>query len=196
VIDGTDPGGISEAVGWKGGGGFRYYRLAPSLVQFDKWGNAVINKEFNPELLAEAVCKLMGFRYEPSTEEFWQHGHSTEQDFIYVTTQTLGREQLSYLSDVVGPERSLLVCCAAFRKGEAELPNLTVKKIPHTVLTRCEWGRDDYSLKIAEMPEPPASVDSATEEDLATKNTKGTKKASGKKKAVAETNTQAELTLE
>lgn len=29
VIDGQDPGGITEAVGWKGGGGFRYYRLAP-----------------------------------------------------------------------------------------------------------------------------------------------------------------------
>jgi adenine-specific DNA-methyltransferase len=29
VIDGRDPGGITEAVGWKGGGGFRYYGLAP-----------------------------------------------------------------------------------------------------------------------------------------------------------------------
>ncbi len=45
VIDGEDPGGITEAVGWKGGGGFRYYRLAPSLLEKDKWGNWVINKE-------------------------------------------------------------------------------------------------------------------------------------------------------
>ena len=29
VIDGEDPGGVSEATGWQGGGGFRYYRLAP-----------------------------------------------------------------------------------------------------------------------------------------------------------------------
>ncbi len=36
VIDGTDQGGISEAVKWKGGGGFRYYRLAPSLLEKDK----------------------------------------------------------------------------------------------------------------------------------------------------------------
>lgn len=42
VIDGTDQGGISEAVKWKAGGGFRYYRLAPSLLQQDKWGNWVI----------------------------------------------------------------------------------------------------------------------------------------------------------
>ncbi|MEW6298491.1 MAG: site-specific DNA-methyltransferase [Thermodesulfobacteriota bacterium] len=30
VIDGVDRGGISHTVGWKGGGGFRYFRLAPS----------------------------------------------------------------------------------------------------------------------------------------------------------------------
>ena len=36
VINGEDQGGISEAVKWKGGGGFRYYRLAPSLLEKDK----------------------------------------------------------------------------------------------------------------------------------------------------------------
>jgi adenine-specific DNA-methyltransferase len=61
VIDGQDPGGITEAVGWKGCGGFRYYRLAPSLLEKDKWGNWVINKSYNPAMLAEAVCKLEGF---------------------------------------------------------------------------------------------------------------------------------------
>ena len=89
VIDGTDPGGITEAVGWKGGGGFRYYRLAPSLLEKDKWGNWVISKEFNAAMLAEACCKLEGFQYAPSDTVYWQHGHSTERDFIYVTTQHL-----------------------------------------------------------------------------------------------------------
>src|SRR5262249_59708659 len=58
VIDGTDEGGVTEAVGWQGGGGFRYFRLAPSLLEKDKWGNWVINKEYKPEMLAEAVSKL------------------------------------------------------------------------------------------------------------------------------------------
>jgi adenine-specific DNA-methyltransferase len=66
VIDGEDPGGITEAAGWKGGGGFRYYKLAPSLLQKDKWDNWIINKEYNAEMLAEAVCKLEGFSYAPS----------------------------------------------------------------------------------------------------------------------------------
>ena len=103
VINGEDKGGISEAVGWKGGGGFRYYRLAPSLLQKDQFGNWVISMEYNPAMLAEAICKLEGFTYAPSDSVYWQHGHSTESDFIYVTTQTLTREQLQKLSDEVGP---------------------------------------------------------------------------------------------
>ncbi len=42
----------TKAVGWKGGGGFRYYRLAPSLLEKDKWGNWVINQEYNAAMLA------------------------------------------------------------------------------------------------------------------------------------------------
>ncbi len=153
VIDGTDPGGITEAVGWKGGGGFRYYRLAPSLLEKDKFGNWVVNKKYNAAQLSEAICKLEGFNFSPSESEYWRHGHSTEQDFIYVTTQTLGRDDLQRLSDEVGEGRSLLVMCGAFRaRNLEEFPNLTVKKIPKAVLSRCEWGRDDYSLEIRNLP--------------------------------------------
>lgn len=158
VIDGADLGGITDAVGWKGGGGFRYYRLAPSLLEKDKWGHWVISKEFNPTMLAEAACKLEGFTYAPSDTLYWQHGHSTERDFIYVTTQQLSADQLAQLSDEVGVERTLLVLCAAFRaskSGTERYPNLTVKKIPKQVLSRCEWGHDDYSLKVENLPKAP-----------------------------------------
>jgi adenine-specific DNA-methyltransferase len=156
VIDGKDPGGITEAVGWKGGGGFRYYRLAPSLLEKDQFGNWVISKKYDAVMLAEAICKLEGFVYRPSDTLYWQHGHSTEKDFIYVTTQTLSREQLQKLSDEVGDDRTLLVLCGAFRvKNLDEFPNLTVKKIPKAVLSRCEWSHDDYSLEIRNLPMKP-----------------------------------------
>jgi len=156
VIDGDDPGGITEAVNWKGGGGFRYSHLGPTLIVKDDWGNPVINKEFNPAMLAEAMCKLEGFDYDPSEDTWWMHGHSSEQDFIYVTTQTLTRAQLERLSEEVGEGRSLLVVCSAFRVRKLEdFPNLTVKKIPKAVLKKCEWGHDDYSLEIANLPEAP-----------------------------------------
>jgi adenine-specific DNA-methyltransferase len=155
VVDGQDPGGVTELTGWTGGGGFRYLRLAPSLLEKDHWGNWVISKEYNGAMLAEALCKLEGFTYAPSETVYWQHGRSTERDFIYVTTQTLSRDQLTALSEEVGDERTLLVYCMAFRGKSALSGNLTVKKIPNAVIHRCEWGRDDYSLQVAALPPAP-----------------------------------------
>ncbi|MFM6189086.1 site-specific DNA-methyltransferase [Planktothrix sp.] len=152
VINGEDEGGITKAVNWKGGGGFRYYHLAPSLLEKDQWGNWIINKTYNAEMLAEALCKIEGFTYAPSDTFYWQQGYSTERDFIYVTTQNLSPEQLSQLSDEVGQERSLLVLCTAFRGNVDQFPNLTVKKIPKQILSRCEWGHDDYSLNVENLP--------------------------------------------
>ena len=157
VIDGDDPGGISKAVNWRGGGGFRYFRLAPTLIVNDKWGNPIINPDYNPEMLAEALSKLEGFRYQPAQDIWWQHGRSSENDFIYVTTQNLSLVQLQALAEEVGPERSLLVCCSAWRGITAEeslkrFPNLTLKKIPKMILARCEWGHDDYSLNVKNLP--------------------------------------------
>ena len=157
VIDGEDGGGVTEGSGWEGGGGFRYYGLAPSLIVNDRWGNPVINPEYNAAQLAEALAKLEGFTYAPSEVQWWQHGHSSERDFIYVTTQNLSAEQLQALSDEVGSDQSLLVCCAAFHgvtaaKASERWPNLTLKKIPKMVLARCEWGHDDYSLNVANLP--------------------------------------------
>lgn len=170
VVDGEDKGGITEAVGWKGGGGFRYYRLAPSLLQRDQFRNWVINRKYNAAMLAEAICKLEGFAYAPSDVVYWQHGRSTEKDFIYITTQTLTREQIQKLSDEVGEGRSLLIMCAAFRvKNLDAFPNLTVKKIPKAVLARCEWGKDDYSLEIKSLPMKPAEEEPEAKESPSSK---------------------------
>lgn len=163
LIDGEDQGGISKAVGWKGGGGFRYYELAPSLLKKDKWGREVISKDYDAAMLAQALCKLEGFTYAPSDTDYWRHGHSSENDFIYVTTQTLSPQQLATLSDEVGDGRSLLVLCSAFFGNTDAFPNLTVRKIPNHIRTRCEWGHDDYSLSVANLPqaeEPPQPAQS------------------------------------
>lgn len=154
VVDGTDADGVTAAEGWKGGGGFRFFKLAPSLLEQDRYGNWVISKEYRPEMLAEAMCKHLGFTYAPSqhADEYWNHGFSTEKDFIYVTTQQLTHDACRKISEDVGPERSLLVCCKAFNADPDRFENLTLVKIPSAILTKCEWGRDDYSLNIANLP--------------------------------------------
>ncbi|GGJ52665.1 site-specific DNA-methyltransferase [Sphingopyxis bauzanensis] len=152
VIDGSDQGGISKAVDWKGGGGFRFYELAPSLLETDKWGREVISSKYDAAMLAQALCKLEGFTYAPSDSVYWQQGHSSESDFLYVTTQTLEPEELAALSEEVGEGRSLLILCAAFRGNADFWPNLTLRKIPNHIRSKCEWGHDDYSLNVANLP--------------------------------------------
>lgn len=175
VIAGQDPGGVTQATGWQGGGGFRYYELAPTLLSTDRWGNLVINPEYDAAMLSAAMCKLEGFTYAPSEVLWWQHGHSSERDFIYVTTQTLGPEQLEALSHEVGADpndpRSLLVCCGAYRgvtaaQATERWPRLTLKKIPKMVKDRCEWGHDDYSLNVANLPMAQKKVEVPAQDDL------------------------------
>jgi adenine-specific DNA-methyltransferase len=155
IIDSEDEGGVTKATGWKGGGGFRYFKLAPSLLEKDRFGREVISKQYNAEMLAEALCKLEGFTYAPSDTLYWQHGSSSERDFIYVTTQSLSAEQIALLNEEVGSERSLLVLCSAFRGNVSAWPNLTIKKIPNSVRDKCEWGHDDYSLNVKNLPQAP-----------------------------------------
>ena len=171
VIDGEDPGGVTQATGWQGGGGFRYYELAPTLLATDRWGNLVINPEYDANMLAAAMCKLESFTYAPSEALWWQQGRSSERDFIYVTTQTLSAEQLDALNEEVGPERSLLVCCGAWRgatvaQAVERWPHLTVKKIPKMVKDRCEWGHDDYSLNVANLPMAQTPSQTPQQDDL------------------------------
>ena len=183
VIDGEDQGGISKAVNWQGGGGFRYFRLAPTLIVNDKWGNQIINPDYNPEMLAEALAKLEGFTYMPSENLWWQHGYSSENDFIYVTTQSLSVEQLQVLSDEVGASRSLLICCSAWRGITADqaaerFPNLSLKKIPKMILKRCEWGHDDYSLNVANLPMAEEEPEPRSSENQPAATTKPVKRKS------------------
>ena len=183
VIDGEDQGGISKAVNWQGGGGFRYFRLAPTLIVNDKWGNQIINPDYNPEMLAEALAKLEGFTYMPSENLWWQHGYSSENDFIYVTTQSLSVEQLQVLSDEVGASRSLLICCSAWRGITADqaaerFPNLSLKKIPKMILKRCEWGHDDYSLNVANLPMAEEETVQRSSENKPAAKTKSVKRKS------------------
>lgn len=176
VIDGTDQGGVTEPTGWNGGGGFRFYNLAPSLLERDKWDRWVISKDYNAAMLAEAMCKHMGFSYAPSQDkaEYWRHGHSSERDFIFVTTLSLTHEQLRAISEDVGPDRTLLICCKAFHARVEDFENLTVTKIPHAILSRCEWGKDDYSLNIAKLPEREPEPEPPAEPKAKTKAAKST----------------------
>ncbi|MBN1907010.1 MAG: site-specific DNA-methyltransferase [Deltaproteobacteria bacterium] len=153
VCDGTDQGGISKSISWKGGGGFKFYELAPSLLKKDKYDNWIIEERYNADMLAAAMAKHEGFIYNPSPDCYFKQGQSTEKDFIFTTTQMVSVASLDRIHDDMKEDESLLICCKSFQKAcETKYPNITVKKIPNMLLGRCEFGKDDYSINIIDMP--------------------------------------------
>lgn len=154
IITGSDQTGISQEINWQGGGGFKFYELAPSLLNHDKYGNLVINKEYNADMLAAAMAKHQGFTYSPDAELYWKQGHSSEHDFIFTTTQLITAEILDAIHNQLGEDESLLICCTKFQpECRNKFPNITIKKIPKVLLDTCEFDRDDYSLNIVSVPD-------------------------------------------
>jgi adenine-specific DNA-methyltransferase len=123
------------------------------LVQKDKYGTEIINPQYNANMLAAAMAKQEGFRYQPDENNYWKQGMSSEKDFIFTTTQFVTVAMLDKLAEELQTGESLLVCCKSFAKGCANRhTNITIKKIPQMLLGRCEFGKDDYSFNIVNMP--------------------------------------------
>ena len=153
VIDG-EQSGISQAVNWQGGGGYKFYELAPTLIVKDKYGNPVFSDQYSPEMLVAAVSKINGYQYAPDAETFWKQGFCQDNSFIYVTTQYLNGELLDGIASEVGAFEKLLICAPAFDVGlNMRYDNITVRKIPQSVLQKCEFGVDNYNLNIIDPPE-------------------------------------------
>lgn len=166
VIDGTDGLPLSKTLEWQGGGGFKFYNLAPSLLRKDKYENWVIDEKYNANMLAAAMCKHEGFRFSPHEELYWKQGKSTETDYIFVTTAFVTVEQLDKIHEEMSSEESLLICAKSFApECDDRYPNITVKKIPQMILGKCEYGQDNYDLNIIESTEEIAEDQDATSND-------------------------------
>lgn len=148
VIKGEDAGGVTKSTGWLCGGGFKFYELASSLIVKDKYGQQIISDKYNADMLAEAMCKILGYHYKPDAEKYWKQGFSSEKSFIYTTTMSVQEESLDKLAAEVGDD-NLLICCSAFVGNKNAFPNITVKKIPSAILKKCEWGREGYPLNLS-----------------------------------------------
>ncbi len=147
VVDG-EQGGISKTVNWKGGGGFRFYELAPSLLRKDSYGHWVIDGRYNADMLAAAMAKHEGFRYSPDPDIYWKQGYSTEKSFIYTTTAYITAEYVDALKQEMKSDETLLICASTFDPTVKRYGNIIIKKIPQILLGRCEFGKENYNLNI------------------------------------------------
>lgn len=152
VIDG-EQGGISKAVGWQGGGGYRFYELAPTLVNIDPFGEPVINPDYSPEMLAAAMALHEGFTYRPDAAVFWKQSFVNEHSYLFVTTRHLNAPYIDSISAEMDAGDFLVIACRSFDAGlDQAYKNIRVKKIPQMLLDRCEFGKDDYALNIVHPP--------------------------------------------
>ena len=153
VVSGEDKGGISKAVDWKGGGGYRFYELAPTLVNKDEFGEYVINPEYSADMLAAAMALHEGYTYQPDSTVFWKQSHGSENSYLFVTTRHLNAAFMQSIVGTMQENESLVIACCSFDKGVEKInPHITVKKIPQMLLERCEFDKSDYNLNIIHPP--------------------------------------------
>lgn len=154
VIDGTDNGGITKAVNWQGGGGYKFYELAPTLIVKDKHGMPIFSEQYDAAMLTAAVAKINGFVYAPNSEVYWQQGYSQDKSYIYITTNYFTADMLDDIAADMDALTKLLICAPAFDAGlNQRYDNISVRKIPDSVLQKCKFGRDNYNLNIVNPPE-------------------------------------------
>jgi len=151
VVSGKDQAGISKIVEWKGGGGFKFYELAPSFVVIDEFGNPVIDGFYNDTKLIRAMCKLTNYTFAPSQTEYWKHGKGQGSNSIYVTTQLLSVAMVQQIASHLGKNETLLICPKKFEPGCDKVDNrITIKKIPQSILKACQFGKKEYLLPVKE----------------------------------------------
>lgn len=163
VISGEDKGGITKAQNWEGGGGYCFYELAPTLINEDAFGEAIINPDYDADALAAAVALHEGFTYQPSTDFFWKQATGNENSFLFTTTRHLTSAYLDSIKGSMEAGEYLVIACRSYDKGlDKAYENIAVKKIPQMLLDRCEFGKDNYNLNIVH---PPVYEDEEVEDD-------------------------------
>lgn len=153
VIAGNDLLGITKMIDWQGGGGYRFYELAPTLINEDDFGEYVINGEYDADMLAAAVALHEGFRYQPDDKLFWKQSVGNENSYLFVTTRHLKGIYIDSIKDTMKDDEYLIIACKSFDSGlDKAYNNIVIKKIPQMLLNRCEFGKSGYALNIIHPP--------------------------------------------
>ena len=153
VISGDDIGGITKSTKWCGGGGYRFYELAPTLIKKDMFDEFVINEDYDADMLAAAVALHEGFSYKPDDKLFWKQSTGNENSYLFTTTRHLNSTYLDSIKDTMEDGEYLIIACRSFDYGlDKAYDNITIKKIPQMLLNRCEFGKSDYNLNIVHPP--------------------------------------------
>lgn len=141
VVEALDPDGVTDLVGWKGGGGFRLLDVAPSMFEADN-GLVFIADWMTNSVLAEATAAQLGFSYEQDPPFCGRKGRTRLAVVDGVVNVSVVRLLVNAL-----PERERVVICGTGIDTDArpilrELrPGSTLRKIPAALLDEYRSSR-------------------------------------------------------
>lgn len=145
VVEGKDDGGITEGVGWEGGGGFRILDVAPSMFAEDE-GLVVLADWAVGGELGEATAAQLGYEYEPAPPFVGRKGRTR----LAVIDGLVNPDVVALLVRALGEQERLVVCGTAIDPDTREAlrearPGSTVRKIPASILAEYQmtqrWTR-------------------------------------------------------
>lgn len=153
VISGEDKAGISKDVNWNGGGGYRFYELAPSLILKDDFDEEIINPVYDANMLAAAVALHEGYKYQPDDSIFWKQSKGSEKSYLFVTTRHITQSYVDAIYSTMKEDEFLIIACKSYDSGTSKAyKNIIIKKIPQMLLDNCEFSKDNYNLNIINPP--------------------------------------------
>jgi len=132
VISGEDEWGISTAVNWQGGGGFRFLEVgAPLAIADPETRLTVVNPHYTNGPLVRAVCALEGFLL---TGDELLHGRNGDH-FAHVTEEFVDDAFVKRLKGCLQEGQMLTIYAAkGVRRGMVLPKGVVVKKIATDLL--------------------------------------------------------------
>jgi adenine-specific DNA-methyltransferase len=134
VTSGEDPGGITGAVDWEGGGGFRILDVGPSMFEADE-GMVYLAEWASDSALGEATAAQLRFEYEPVSPFCGRKGRQRLAVLDGIATP----EILDLLVTSLAEGEKLVLCATAIAPDAHEhLKSISsgsrLRKIPASIL--------------------------------------------------------------
>lgn len=134
VVLGDDPFGVTTAIDWSGGGGFRTLDVAPSMFEEDG-GQIFLSEWATNGKLAEATAAQLSFEYDYEPPFSGRRGRTR----LVVVDGLVNEDVVRLLIGALGDDEQLTVCGTAVDPAAQELlrssrPGSTARKIPQSIL--------------------------------------------------------------
>lgn len=137
VVHGNDPGGITNAVGWTGGGGFRVVEVGPSMYTDTPFGVLLSDNATNG-MFSRAVAGQLGYTFQPDAAPLCG---ARGRMRLAVLDGVVGEDEVQTVLAAIGDEEHVEIVGKAIRDGAADLlaklsKGSKITKAPRDLLTR------------------------------------------------------------